>query len=468
MTARKAEHPRQAENKVTPPAWDDIGKKKVSPPGPLAEVATELADREVARLLVNAVVSKDTQSKSQKRAVPATGEVSSLAKLRRFSAIEPEMLRWLWTKRIPLGKLTLFAGDPGLGKSLLTLDAAARVSRGTSWPDGEPCEPGDTIILSAEDDAADTIRPRLDAAGADVSRVHLLEAVRVVTADGKSVESGFSLERDISALEDALKETHARLVSIDPISAYLGATDSHANAEVRGVLSPVAALAAKYGAAVIAVTHLRKSAGAAIYRAMGSLAFAAAARAVWGIIADPDDKARRLFVPVKMNLAPDGGGLAYRIEAASGTARVVWESGAVVVDVNAAMGGFETPDDHTARRAAEEWLRECLSGGLISAAEVMRAATLVGIKRATLYRAADSLGVSKRKVGGRGAGWLWVLKDTGSSKIPPPHTRSMESLSKATETEEIGEVKGLKDSNIPMVEPLESVESLTRFEEGEV
>jgi len=137
------------------------------------------------------------------------------------------------------------------------------------------------------------------------------------------------------------------------------------------------------------------------------------------------------------------------------------------VDVNAAMGGFETPDDHTARRAAEEWLRDCLSGGPIAAAEVMRAATLVGVKRATLYRAADSVGVSKRKVGGRGAGWLWELKDSGSSKIPPPHTRSMESLSKATKTEEIGEVKGLKDSNIPTGEPLKTLKSLTRFEEGE-
>jgi archaellum biogenesis ATPase FlaH len=448
--------------------WKETGKETVPTYGPFADLAMEIADRQIARQLIDVVLDpKDGQSKPQKRAVEARGEVSCLATLRKFSTIEPEMLRWLWPGRIPIGKLTLFAGDPGLGKSLLTLDAAARLSRGTAWPDGAPCELGDTIILSAEDDGADTIRPRLDAAGADVSRVHLLESVRVVTADGQGVESGFSLERDIPALEDALNQTGARLVSIDPISAYLGGTDSHANAEVRGVLSPLAALAAKHGAAVIAVTHLRKSAGAAIYRAMGSLAFAAAARAVWGIIADPDDKARRLFVPVKMNLAPDGSGLAYRIEAPSGIARVVWESGPVVVDVNAAMGGFETPEDHTARRAAEEWLRECLSGGPTAAAEVMRAATLAGFKRATLYRAADSVGVSKRKVGGRGAGWLWELKDSGSSKIPPPHTRNMESLSKSMEIQGIGEVKGLKDSNIPTGEPLKTLKSLTRFEEGE-
>ena len=104
------------------------------------------------------------------------------------------MLRWLWPRRIPLGKLTLIAGDPGLGKSLVTIDIAARVSKGSGFPDGAPCEPGDVIILSAEDDAEDTIRPRLDAAGADVSRIHLLEAVRVVMADGKSTESTFTLD----------------------------------------------------------------------------------------------------------------------------------------------------------------------------------------------------------------------------------------------------------------------------------
>ena len=244
-----------------------------------------------------------------------SGETRAFAELRRFSDIRPKMLRWLWPRRIPLGKLTLIAGDPGLGKSLVTIDIAARVSKGSRFPDGAPCEPGDVIILSAEDDAEDTIRPRLDAAGADVSRIHLLEAVRVVMADGKSTESTFTLERDIPALEDALIRTGARAVIVDPVSAYVGSADSNANAEVRGLLKPLVALAAKYGAAVILITHLRKSGGAAIYRAMGSLAFSAAARAHWGVVADPDNKARRLFLQVKQNLAPDTDGLAYAIEA---------------------------------------------------------------------------------------------------------------------------------------------------------
>jgi putative DNA primase/helicase len=128
------------------------------------------------------------------------------AVLRCFTDIAPIPLRWLWAGRIPLGKLTLLIGDPGLGKSLLTADVASRMTRGTSFPDGAACEMGSAIFLSAEDDAADTIRPRLDAAGTDVSRVHILEAVRVQLTNGSLTERTFNLETDIAALEGALRE----------------------------------------------------------------------------------------------------------------------------------------------------------------------------------------------------------------------------------------------------------------------
>jgi RecA-family ATPase len=184
------------------------------------------------------------------------------AVLRCFRDIEPEPLRWLWPGRIPLGKLTLLIGDPGLGKSLVTVDMAARLSRGTAFADGAACDRGSTIFLSAEDEAADTIRPRLDAAGADLSRVHVLDAVRVTLADGVLSEKCFSLETDIAALESALLQNpDVRLIVIDPLSAYLGGTDSHSNAEIRGLLSPLGAMAARRGVAVSAITHLRKSPG---------------------------------------------------------------------------------------------------------------------------------------------------------------------------------------------------------------
>ena len=127
------------------------------------------------------------------------------AVLRCFRDITPKPLLWLWPGRIPLGKLTLLIGDPGLGKSLLTNDVASRVTRGTLFPDGAACEVGSVILLSAEDDAADTIRPRLDAAGADVSRAHVLEAVRVQLTDGSLIEKTFNLETDSAALEAALR-----------------------------------------------------------------------------------------------------------------------------------------------------------------------------------------------------------------------------------------------------------------------
>src|SRR5437660_11349850 len=222
------------------------------------------------------------------------------AVLRCFSDIAPKPLRWVWPGRIPLGKLTLLVGDPGLGKSLLTAGIASCVSRGASFPDGARCDSGSAILLSAEDDPGDAIRPRLDAAGADVSRVHILDAVRVQLTDGSLTEKSFNLETDIALLEGVLREhPDVRLIVIGPISAYLGGTDSHSNAEVRGLLSPLAALAAKYGVAVLAVTHLRKSAGAAIYRAISSIAFAAASRAVWAVACDPEDEERRLLVPGK-------------------------------------------------------------------------------------------------------------------------------------------------------------------------
>lgn len=131
-----------------------------------------------------------------------TKTTSPSAIIRSFSEIKPQPLKWLWPARIPLGKITLIVGDPGLGKSLATIDIAARVSRGTSFPDGQACEPGAVIILSAEDDPADTIRPRLDSAGADVTRVHILEGVRVTLTDNSTAERPFDLETGIASLED--------------------------------------------------------------------------------------------------------------------------------------------------------------------------------------------------------------------------------------------------------------------------
>jgi hypothetical protein len=159
-----------------------------------------------------------------------------------FDDIQAEKIRWLWPQRIALGKLSLIVGDPSVGKSLLTATMAAVVSRGYEWPvDKTPSEIGDVILLSAEDDPADTTKPRLDAAEADSKRVHTLQAIREVNVDGTRTQRMFSLKRDLDALEEMLATLpECKLVVVDPISAYLDETDSHRNAAVRGLLGPLA------------------------------------------------------------------------------------------------------------------------------------------------------------------------------------------------------------------------------------
>lgn len=360
---------------------------------------------------------------------------TSSAIIRSFSEIKPETLKWLWPGRIPLGKLTLLVGDPGLGKSLLTIDIAARVSRGTSFPDSLECAAGAVIMASAEDDPADTIRPRLDAAKADLSRIHALEGMRVTLADSSTGERPFDLEAGISTLEDALARIRgARLIIVDPISAYLGRADSNSNAEVRGLLSPLASLAARHSVAVLCVTHLRKSAGAAVHRAIASIAFTAAARAVWAVAPDPSDAERRLMLAVKQNLGPNMSGLAFRVQTQDGLPRLDWESGAVSLDANSILN-TETHEDQSGRKEAEEWLRECLADGPIGAREAIRAANDDGISRSTLWRAANAIRISRRKLGGRGAGWEWSLEDSKNSGSTCTPVNSLTSLTNQLKTQ---------------------------------
>src|SRR5262249_13584096 len=162
---------------------------------------------------------------------------------------------WLWPGRIACGKVTMLAGHPGLGKSQVALSIAAIVSTGGRWPvDGACAECGSVVIMSAEDDPEDTIRPRLDAAGADLARCHVIDAVRRRDDTGRETRRGFSILEDVPRLAAALVGFgDTALVVIDPITAYLGATDSHCNAEVRAALAPLADLAAQHRVAVLAI-----------------------------------------------------------------------------------------------------------------------------------------------------------------------------------------------------------------------
>ena len=330
-----------------------------------------------------------------------------------LAGVERELLEWLWPGRIPLGKLTLVAGDPGLGKSFVTLDIASRVSRGAPWPDLPLLKqvPGIVVLFSAEDDLGDTIAPRLDRMGANDRFIHAVQGVKLLNK-----QRHFSLETDLRPLEAALDNLPGtRLVVIDPIAAYCGKVDSHKNTDVRGLLAPLAELAARRRIAVVAVTHLSKTGGnKAVYRAMGSLAFAAAARAVWAITKDTNDPQRRLFLPAKLNLARDPDGLAYRIT----DGRVEWDSEPVKMHADEAFAAearaAEGKGDGRGgeRREAMDWLREQLANGPVSSKQLGEDAKEMGFSDITLRRAYKEMGGKARKSQFAG-GWVWELPGEG-------------------------------------------------------
>lgn len=334
--------------------------------------------------------------------------------LRCLADIEPREVQWLWPDRVPLGRITLLVGRPGEGKSFLTTDMASRVSTGRGWPDGSACPDGSVILVSAEDDPADTIRPRLDAHGADVRRVHLLATVRKRGEGGRLVEAMFTLE-DLPALETALmRHDDCRLIVIDPIGSFIGGrTDAHRDNEVRGILAPVAQLAERYGPAVLIVAHRRKSAGTiADDLAIGSRAFTGIARAVWHLSRDPNNKNRRLLLSGKNNLAPEGTGLAFDIGGIPPA--INWESSPVNLSADDVLASETDSDgDGGALTEAMDFLRVELADGRRAGTEVKSAAKAAGIKTRTLDRARSRLGVVAAPDGYRGP-WTWALPQHAS------------------------------------------------------
>jgi hypothetical protein len=276
-------------------------------------------------------------------------------------------------------------------------------------------EPGSAILISAEDALDDTVLPRLQAAGADVSRVHALEGVRRLGEEGKTIVRGFTLA-DIPALRYALQRTAGcKLVVIDPVSAYLSDSDSHNNAEIRGLLAPLAQLAAEFRTAVVMVTHLSKAGGArAMYRAMGSLAFIAAARAAYLVVKDKDDERRRMLLPIKNNIGNDRDGLAYTIVDYHGQGRIEWERDTVQMRADDALAAEAGGPDANApeRDEASQFLTDVLSNGPRPAKELYAEAKAAGISKSTLDRAKRVLGIKPARIssGNDGEGhWVWQM-----------------------------------------------------------
>jgi putative DNA primase/helicase len=334
-------------------------------------------------------------------------------RLTRVSDVEAVPVEWLWTGRLARGKLTLLAGDPGIGKSQIATDIIARTSAGLYWPDGGRADVGSVIIISAEDALRDTIRPRLEAAGAELPRVHVLGAV---IENAPKVHS-FNLQDHIAYLSQTVASIgDVVLIVIDPITSYMGAgIDSHRTTDVRAVLEPLIRFADETGIAVLAISHPPKSAqGKAINSVTGSLAYVAAARMVFIAIEEPETE-RRLLLPVKNNLAPPSPGLGYRLEQSitlNGivASRVVWDGQPVFTTANEAVRASNASGTDKVKEA-EQFLLEQLRNGPVCVDGLFDAAARHGVAEKTLRRAGGRLGVAKTKRGFHG-GWAWSLPDT--------------------------------------------------------
>lgn len=342
-----------------------------------------------------------------------------------LSEVTPQEIEWLWDRRFPLGKFSLVAGTQGLGKSFFVLDMTARISRGTSWPDTPDVEnpKGSVILLSAEDAWADTVVPRLNWAGADLSRVKAIDGVAEVDHSGDRL---FDIQRDLPRLETLLDDLgDARLIVLDPLDSYLGENvNPNKTTDVRRVLQPLIKLAEEHNVAVIGVAHLNKGADlSALYRVLGSVAYTSIARASWLIAKDPDDPLRRLLLKLKFNLAIAAPNVAFSLE----RGQVLWHPGTVDIDADEALRSKGDDDDNAPTRIDEAvtFLRQALSRGSQRSTEVQRWAKENDIAPSTLKRAKAKLGVeSEAKWSGDKTVWYVSLPEEGeltTDTLTDPH-----------------------------------------------
>ena len=357
----------------------------------------------------------------------------------RMADVHPEPIEWSWRGRFARGKPTLLMGDPGLGKSLITHYSAAIVSTGGLWPDGERCERGTAILFTTEDGLADTVAPRLIAAGADMTRVL---AVRGVFEKEDSTDARmFALTEHLALLEQLIEENGASFVAIDPVSAYLGPdVNSHKEADVRNVLAPLSLLAERTRIVLVMLMHLNKGSGvSALYRATGSIAFPAVARVVLGVATDPNDEKRRLLLPIKMNIGVVQAGIGYRIETHTAPAPILvaataedqppviaWDDEPVTIDATSALDRSGSAQEVGAASEVKDILRELLSSGRVSANECKRVVreTTGMTGESVLSRARRDLGVKVHRVGfGQGSVWFWEIPSVGSP-AEDSHTRA--------------------------------------------
>jgi hypothetical protein len=323
-------------------------------------------------------------------------------KLTSLAEVWPEPIRWLWPDRIPLGTITILEGDPGLGKSSIMHDLIGRLTKGRPMPNCQHAQPpAGVVLLQAEDHLAGTVQPNLQAAGADLSRVFIYDSCQFG-------DQPFRVPEDVQLVETAVGEVQARLLVLDPATAFLNCS-INGEQSVRRALRPLQDLARRKGLAVLLVRHLVKhSSTSVLYRGAGSIALVAAARSGLRVFPDPTatDPHQHLLVQVKTNLA-HAASLAFRTRKTGSAIAVEW-LGEVPYSAQDLAGG--PGEEHAALHEAMEVLYSLLAEGPVAANEVLQKAGKAGVSRRTLQRAKVLLRVRSRKSGnGPGSSWSWEL-----------------------------------------------------------
>ena len=309
----------------------------------------------------------------------------------KMSEIQSQEVSWLWYPFIPYGKLTIIQGDPGDGKTTLVLNIAAWLSKGEGL-DSEMklSEPVNVIYQSAEDGLADTVKPRLELAGADCERILVID------------EKEKSLSMVDERLEKAIVQTKARMLILDPIQAYLGGgMDMNRANEARDMTKKLGALAEKYQCAIVLIGHMNKTAGnKAAYRGMGSIDFFAVARSVLLVGRVEGEPNIRAVVQIKNNLAAFGHPKAFALSEDG----FQW-LGDYEITADEVLGGIAPKANKMEQ--AKRLLRElALTTDAIQSNEIFDMADEKGISKRTLENAKRELGIRARKINNS---WYWEL-----------------------------------------------------------